>query len=194
MAEYKINHNFGSESLFPEQKARVKIDTLLNNAGWTVVSRDEFSEAINAQAVKENLMKGNLEADYILYLDGKAIAVLEAKREESNLGLVVAEQAQNYADILPDWIQAWKTPLPFIFLSNGNTLLFKDMHEKESKYKELKKMLTQSSLWNLPEATLLPSTQGFRLFRRLDQRACARARQRQLRILNFHSSRERSAL
>lgn len=149
MAEYKINHNFGSESLFPEQKARVKIDTLLNNAGWTVVSRDEFSEAINAQAVKENLMKGNLEADYILYLDGKAIAVLEAKREESNLGLVVAEQAQNYADILPDWIQVWKTPLPFIFLSNGNTLLFKDMHEKESKYKELKKMLTPKQLVEL---------------------------------------------
>ena len=88
MAEYKISHsNVNYDDLLPEQKARVKIDDLLVKAGWTVVARDEFvPSAINAQAVKENLMKGNLEADYILYLDGKAIGVLEAKREENKLG------------------------------------------------------------------------------------------------------------
>ena len=140
MAEYRIDHTRRYDDLLPEQKARVKIDAMLQNAGWTVVSRDDFTpDAVNAQAVEENLMKGNLEADYILYLDGKAIAVVEAKREENKLGLEVAEQAQNYGNILPNWVQAWKTPLPFIFLSNGNLLLFKDMREKEPTYKVLKK-------------------------------------------------------
>ena len=127
MTDYKIKHkDFTYDDLLPEQKARVKIDELLVKAGWTVVARDEFvPSAINAQAVKENLMKGNLEADYILYLDGKAIGVLEAKREENKLGLEVAEQAQNYGGILPDWVSSWKNPLPFIFMSNGNLLLFK---------------------------------------------------------------------
>ena len=87
-------------------------------------------------------MKGNLEADYILYLDGKAIAVLEAKREENKLGLEVAEQAQNYGNILPNWVQDWKTSLPFIFLCNGDLLLFKDMREEKPSYKVLKKMFT----------------------------------------------------
>ena len=133
-------------SLLPEEKARVKIDKSLNAAGWTVVSRDEFTSTINAQAVKENLMKGNLEADYILYIDGKAIGVIEAKREDNSLGEKVAEQAQNYGNILPDWVQSWNTPLPFIFLSNGNTLLFKNQLDEKPSYKILKKMYTPKEL------------------------------------------------
>ena len=150
MTEYKNNHNFRYDGLLPEQQARVYIDAYLEDAGWTVVNRDEFvPEAINAQAVRENILKGNKEADYILYLDGKAIGVLEAKRKENHLGLEVAEQAQNYGNILPDWIRAWKTPLPFIFLSNGETLLFKDMHDEKPSYKVLKKMLTPKDIVNL---------------------------------------------
>lgn len=41
-------------------------------------------------------MKGNHEADYLLFLEGKAVGVLEAKREERALSDVVAEQAENY--------------------------------------------------------------------------------------------------
>lgn len=151
MAEYKIHHStYDLDSLLPEQKARVKIDQMLKDSGWTVVPRDDFTpDAVNAQAVEENLMKGNLEADYILYLDGKAIAVLEAKREENKLGLEVAEQAQNYGNILPDWVQAWKTPLPFIFLCNGDLLLFKDMRETKPSYKVIKKMFTPKEIVNL---------------------------------------------
>ena len=93
------------DDLLPEQKARVIIDRFLEEAGWTVVARDEYTNAVNAQAVKENLMLGNLEADYLLYLDGKAIGVLEAKREENKLGLEVAEQAQYYGEILPDCVR-----------------------------------------------------------------------------------------
>lgn len=141
--------------LLPEEKAREKIDTLLEESGWTVVNRDEFvSDVINAQAVRENILKRNKEADYILYLDGKAIGVLEAKREENNLGLKVAEQAQTYATILPDWVQSWITPLPFIFLSNGNHLLFKDRREKESKYKILKKMLSPKEIVELANGAI----------------------------------------
>ena len=151
MAEYKIHHStYDLDSLLPEQKARVKINQMLKDSGWTVVPRDDFTpDAVNAQAVEENLMKGNLEADYILYLDGKAIAVLEAKREENKLGLEVAEQAQNYGNILPDWVQAWKTPLPFIFLCNGDLLLFKDMREAKPSYKVIKKMFTPKEIVNL---------------------------------------------
>ena len=150
MAEYKNNHNCRYDDLLPEQKARVYIDTYLEDAGWTVVNRDEFvPEAINAQAVRENILQGNKEADYILYLDGKAIGVLEAKRKENNLGFEVAEQAQAYGNILPNWIRAWKTPLPFIFLSNGETLLFKDMYDEKPRYKVLKKMLTPKDIVTL---------------------------------------------
>lgn len=59
--------------MLPEEKAREKIDKQLIDAGWDVVSRDEYVYK-SASAVKEALMKGNTESDYLLFVDGKAIA------------------------------------------------------------------------------------------------------------------------
>jgi len=82
--------------MLPEELARLKIDKQLNDSGWDIVSRDEFMYN-KALAVKEALMKGNKESDYLLFVDGKAIAVIEAKKEENNLGENVASQAEEYA-------------------------------------------------------------------------------------------------
>ncbi|MGN0359113.1 MAG: hypothetical protein ACI4EM_00055, partial [Hominisplanchenecus sp.] len=67
--------------MLPEEKARVKIDKQLRNAGWDIVARNEYLPN-STSAVKEALMGGNTESDYLLFIDGKAIAVVEAKREE----------------------------------------------------------------------------------------------------------------
>lgn len=135
-----------SENLLPEQKARQKIDEMLTKAGWDIISRNEYSDIYNGCAITEALLTGNLEADYLLFVGGKAIGVLEAKRAENNLSVEVAEQAQNYTKSLPDWYQTWSNPLPFVFLSNGETLLFRDMREEDTTYIELKKMKTPKEL------------------------------------------------
>lgn len=135
-----------SDTLLPEQKARIKIDELLKKAGWDIISRNEYSDIYNACAITEALLTGNLEADYLLFVGGKAIGVLEAKRAENNLSVDVAEQAQNYTKSLPDWYQTWENPLPFVFLSNGETLLFRDTREEDPTYIELKKMKTPKEL------------------------------------------------
>ena len=62
----------------PEEKARVKIDQWFADAGWKVVNRDEYEPTISAVAIREGLLKGNLEADYFLFINGKAVGVLEA--------------------------------------------------------------------------------------------------------------------
>ena len=68
--------------MLPEEKAREKIDKQLKSAGWDVVARDEYVPG-SASAIREALMQGNTESDYLLFVDNKAIAVLEAKREEN---------------------------------------------------------------------------------------------------------------
>ena len=70
--------------MLPEEKARERIDRQLKNAGWDIVPRDENIPQ-SASAVKEALMQGNTESDYLFFVDDKAIAVLEAKREENPL-------------------------------------------------------------------------------------------------------------
>ena len=66
----------------PEDKARKKIDRMFDDAGWKVVDRDHYAPNISAVAIEEGLLEHNLEADYFLFLNGKAVGVLEAKRED----------------------------------------------------------------------------------------------------------------
>ena len=138
--------------LKPEEQARVLIDEMLTNAGWAVVSRSEYSEAQNASAVTEALTKGNHEADYLLFLDGKAIGVLEAKKQKNTLGNMVAEQTAGYSAGALPWYQTWLKPLPFLFMSNGDRLLFCDRRDfaagEQLEFVELKKMLTPKELAN----------------------------------------------
>ena len=68
----------------PEEKARIKIDQWFTDAGWEVVNRDAYEPTCTAVAIREGLLKGNLEADYFLFINGKAVGVLEAKREETD--------------------------------------------------------------------------------------------------------------
>ena len=82
--------------MLPEEKARVKIDKQLNNAGWDIVDRKDYLPNY-AMAVKEALMQGGKESDYLLFVDNKAIGVVEAKKESDSLGPKVASQAEHYA-------------------------------------------------------------------------------------------------
>ena len=57
-------------------------------------------------------------ADYLLYVDGKAAGVIEAKKEGSTLTGVEVQSAR-YAQGLPGALPAWRRPLPFSYESTG---------------------------------------------------------------------------
>lgn len=81
----------------PEQKARKVIDKMFSNAGWQVLDRNHYAPNISAVALEEGLLNGNLEADYLLFLNGKAVGVLEAKKESVDVSADwVKAQAENY--------------------------------------------------------------------------------------------------
>ena len=133
----------------PEEEARVLIDEMLAEAGWAVVSRSEYLNVPYAQAVTEALTKGNHEADYLLFLDGRAIGVLEAKRKENSLGGKVAEQTAGYSTGALPWYKIWINPLPFLFMSNGDKLVFRNALDPKSEFEPIKKMLTPKQLVKL---------------------------------------------
>lgn len=127
--------------MLPEERAREKIDKQLYSAGWDIVIRNDYVPN-NAVAVKEALMQGNIESDYLLFIDNKAIAVIEAKKEENNLGEEVATQAENYAVHPQDWVGLWfPNQIPLIYLANGRKILFKNMlDDPNGDYIELSEM------------------------------------------------------
>jgi type I restriction enzyme R subunit len=66
----------------PEQKARVSIDALLQQAGWHVCDVSSANiHAATCVAIREfPLNSGFGFADYLLYVNGKAFSVIEAKK------------------------------------------------------------------------------------------------------------------
>lgn len=126
--------------LLPEQLARIKIDKQLNEAGWEIVSREEYIPN-HAQAVKEALMSGTTESDYLLFIDNKAVAVIEAKRDENNLSDDVAIQAEDYAKNPKNWYGLWFDDIiPLVYLANGKKILFKNLLEPDTDYAKLDKI------------------------------------------------------
>ena len=66
----------------PEDKARRTIDRLLEAAGWRIQDRKELNLSLpGGVAVREFPMPGFGEADYLLFVDQKALGVVEAKKE-----------------------------------------------------------------------------------------------------------------
>lgn len=125
----------------PEEKARQKIDRMFRDAGWDVIDREEYSAGMTAAAIREGLLKGNKEADYFLFLNGKAVGVLEAKRAEVDVtDQCVCEQAEDYARSVPPCYPAISNPLPIVMTSNGREIYMRDMRQSESSYDLLVKM------------------------------------------------------
>jgi type I restriction enzyme R subunit len=103
-----------------EEAARKIIDALLEKAGWVVFDiKDANIHAARGVAIREFPLKaGHGFADYMLYIDGKAAGVLEAKKEGYTLS-GVEMQSDMYVKGLPDALPAWRRPLPFAYQSTG---------------------------------------------------------------------------
>jgi type I restriction enzyme R subunit len=118
--------------LNPEQQARERIDAQLVAAGWLVQSKDEVNlHAGQGVAVREfHLLPGHGFADYLLFVDGKAVGAIEAKKEGDTLAGVEI-QTEKYAVGLPPKYPAPVRPLPFLFQSTGVETWFTDRLDPE---------------------------------------------------------------
>lgn len=111
-----------------EAFARVKVDQLLKDAGWQLV---------DGHSVRfEYPLEGGGRADYVLFdRQGRALSVLEAKSTSVTLSAGEA-QGQRYADQLG---------VPFIFLSNGEEVWFRDK-EQDAHFRQIETVFSQDDL------------------------------------------------
>jgi hypothetical protein len=109
----------------PEDRARERIDALLAQAGWEVSDTREANIRAARGVVIRNfsLKPGHGFADYLLYVDGKAVGVIEAKKEGTTLTGVETQSAK-YSQGLPDGLPRWGNPLPFSYESTGSETRF----------------------------------------------------------------------
>ncbi len=104
----------------PEQKARKRIDELLQKAGWRVFNpKDANILSKRGVAIRKfplHTVFGS--ADYLLYIDGQAAGVIEAKKQGHTLS-GVEQPPDKYTNGRPDALCTWNRPLPFAYQSTG---------------------------------------------------------------------------
>ena len=116
----------------PEQEAREKIDQMLSASGWDVQDINNANiHSSQGVAVREfPLNPGHGFADYLLYVDGKASGVIEAKKVGTTL-TGVEIQSDKYKTGLPENLPAWFRPLPFCYESTGTETRFTNDFDPE---------------------------------------------------------------
>ncbi|MEO8615784.1 MAG: DEAD/DEAH box helicase family protein [Luteolibacter sp.] len=121
----------------PEQKARDLIDQMLKASGWALQSKGKIDLHVgNGQAVREYQTDVG-PADYVLFVGGNAVGVIEAKREEEGQNITVHEtQTKGYAMAKLKWVSNAQ-PLPFLYESTGIITRFTDGRDPKPRSREI---------------------------------------------------------
>ena len=116
----------------PEEEARENIDKLLKAAGWEVQDiRDlNLGDALGV-AIREFPLKSG-PVDYLLFVDRRAVGVVEAKPEGTTLS-GVAEQSAKYIAGGSKNLPQVEEPLPFAYESTGVETFFRDSRDLDTR-------------------------------------------------------------
>ena len=122
----------------PEQIARDAIDAQLIAAGWTVQAKDAIDfHAGQGQAVREYTTDSG-PADYVLFVEGRPVGVIEAKKETLGHTITaVEEQTADYASAKLRYIQSTGRPLPFLYEATGVLTRFTDQRDPKPRSREV---------------------------------------------------------
>lgn len=161
-------------SMKPEESARQNIDRLLSAAGWILQERDQFNRSAGlGVAVREFPMGSAGFVDYLLFIDGKAAGVVEAKKVGVTLS-GVEEQSDKYAASEPKHLVSWGWPLRFAYETTGVETFFIDLKDPRPRSRRVFAFHTPETLfqWLQEDQTLRGRLQRMPALRKDGLRDC----------------------
>jgi type I restriction enzyme, R subunit len=123
----------------PEDKARHEIiNPALVKAGWKVqhFSTANIYDNLGVAVEFFQMGKGVGEADYVLFVNGKACGIIEAKKEGMTL-IGKEPQSNKYAQGFPKEYQCVELPLPFVYESTGTETRFTNLWDPKPRSREV---------------------------------------------------------
>lgn len=139
----------------PEQIARDLIDAQLEACGWVIHNKNRLNLHASVGVAVREYQTDTGPADYVLFVHGKPVGLIEAKREEEGQKLSVHEtQLEEYAQSKLKRIN--NDTLPFLYLSTGTITRFADLRDPKPRYRELFNFHRPETLdkWNKQEQSL----------------------------------------
>lgn len=90
----------------PEEQARVVIDEKLEQSGWTIQDMRQLNLTSSLGIAVREFPTSTGPVDYALFIEGKPVGVVEAKKSEAGENITVVEgQSARYANSTFKWVQ-----------------------------------------------------------------------------------------
>ena len=125
--------------LKPEEKSRHNlINPALKKAGW-VIQHFKTANIYEAKGVAVEFFQMGMrigEADYVLFVNGKAAGIIEAKKEGEPL-IGKEPQSNKYAQGFPKDFQYIDLPLPFVYESTGSETRFTSLWDTKPRSRDI---------------------------------------------------------
>lgn len=113
-----------------EAETRLKINAKLQSLGWQIIKHQDFLPlpTLQSHAVEE-YPTDHGRADYALFVHGKLLGIIEAKKIEVSPQNVL-EQAKRYAQGVQHSVGNWDGyQVPFLYATNGEKIWFVDVRD-----------------------------------------------------------------
>ena len=121
----------------PETKARINIDKMLEEAGYTLQDMSEFNRKAALGVAVREYQTNSGPVDYLLFVDGSPVGVIEAKAENKGFSLAgVAEQTTRYARSGLRHISEVPN-IRFTYESTGIITNFRDLSDEKPRSREV---------------------------------------------------------
>ena len=90
----------------PEEQARVVIDEKLEQSGWTIQDMKQLNLTASLGVAVREFPTSTGPVDYALFIEGKPVGVVEAKKSEAGENITVVEgQSARYAGSTFKWVK-----------------------------------------------------------------------------------------
>ena len=117
----------------PEEQARVEIDKKLEQSGWVIQDMSKLNITASLGVAVREFPTSTGPVDYALFIEGKPVGVIEAKKTELGEKItMVEEQSSRYASSTFKWVQQ-EYNIRFAYEATDKLIRFTDY--KDIKYR-----------------------------------------------------------
>lgn len=121
----------------PEEQARLSIDEKLQRSGWTIQDMKQLNLSNHLGVAVREFPTSTGPVDYALFVDGKPVGVVEAKRDELGEHITdVENQSGRYAGSRFKWIKG-EYAIRFAYEATGKIVRFTDYADIKCRSREI---------------------------------------------------------
>lgn len=113
----------------PEEKARCVIDDKLRQSGWVIQDLNKLNLSVSLGVAIREFPTSTGEVDYALFVDGRPVGIVEAKRSEAGQSITDVEvQSGRYAKSSFKWVKN-DYAIRFVYEATDKLIRFTDYED-----------------------------------------------------------------